>query len=174
MLCADVVVIEAPRLILGEVDDPLSSGREGHIVVDPRVALGAEFNRTLPHNVGINAECDNDLHRTAFGNAQQPEEDMLRAHVSLAESLSLLLGMEDYRASILCEALPHALSIGAELENQTTNLRGRGVVFPRATLPQIQINKSFRPFRTSHPSERVCSMRRALGSDLNQGGTEKE
>ena len=95
MLGADVVVIELPRFLIRQVDDPLGARRELHVLAQVAVAA-----RDLLLDVGADAA---ERHAQPFQDAgghavvlaDQAEQQVLGAHVVLAQARRFFLGEED-------------------------------------------------------------------------------
>ena len=103
MLCTDVVVVEAARLVDGQLDHFLGAGSEPDVAGDGAVATpddeldGGAYLGQLYTQVG------EDLGGDAIALPHQTEEQVLSADVVVVEALGLFLGQREYSAGALSE-----------------------------------------------------------------------
>ena len=107
VLGADVVVAQRQRFAQRQFEHLLGPRREGDLALRLVVALAhdaGDFSADL-----FQADFEGAKHPRghAVGLAQEPEEEMLRADVVVAEHPRLFLGQDDHLARSLCEPFKH-------------------------------------------------------------------
>ena len=107
VLGADVVVVQLPGFVVGQVDDALGSRGQLHVLTETPVASG-----DLPLDLGSDA-IQTHAHpveyprRYAVVLAHEAQQQMLGGHEVLAESPGFFLREEDDSARSLSKPLPH-------------------------------------------------------------------
>ncbi len=92
VLGADVVVPHAPRFIEGDLDDLLDAGcRDDLLDDDPLVTTEHGLDR-LANNPDLDAEVVENLGGEPFTFAEQAQEQVLRADITVVRSLRFFLG----------------------------------------------------------------------------------
>ena len=103
MLRADVVVIQAPRLIDSELDDLLGTRCEADLADGGAVTPADDELNGGAHLAQLDAEVCQHLGGDPVALAYQAEEQVLRADVIVVETLRLFLRQRQYPASPLRE-----------------------------------------------------------------------
>ena len=119
MLCADVVVAEAARLVHSELKHLLGArGQAGRRIADCRALSAAddELDR-IAHAVEIDAHIGQNARTDTLALTHQADQNMLSADVVVVETLRFLLGQPQNAPGTLGEAikLRHAVPPGTDI-----------------------------------------------------------
>ena len=91
VLRADVVVAQATRLVDGQLDDPLGTGRQPHLAQRGLITgTDDELDRD-PHLRQVDVHLPQDPRRHPVGHPHQAQEQVLRPDVAVVEPLRLVL-----------------------------------------------------------------------------------
>jgi hypothetical protein len=91
VLGADVVVVQPPRLVDGQLDHLLGARGQADVAGDGPIAAADDELDGRPHLVQLNPEVGEHLGRDALTFADQAQEEVLSADVVVVEPLSLFL-----------------------------------------------------------------------------------
>ena len=103
MLGADVVVVEAPRLVDRELDHLLGARGQADLAHDHRLAAADDELDRRAHLGQLHAQVAEDARGDAVALAHQPEQQVLGADVVVVEALRLLLRQRQHLAGPLGE-----------------------------------------------------------------------
>ena len=101
VLGADVVVVEAPRLVHRQLDHLLGARGQPDVAGDRAVAAADDELDRAAHLVQVDAEIGEDLRRHALALTDEPEQQVLGTDVVVVEALRLLLGKLQHLAGAL-------------------------------------------------------------------------
>ena len=107
MLRADVVVAQRQRFPQRQLEHLLGPRREGDLALRLVLALSHDAGDFAADLFQADFEGAKHPRGHAVGLAQQPEEEVLRADVVVAEHPRFFLGQDDDLARSLCEPLKH-------------------------------------------------------------------
>ena len=103
----DIVVSERQGLAQRPLEHLLGPGREGDLSLGLVVALTYDAGHLSPHLFKADLQSAQNPGRDSIRFAQQPEEQVLRPYVVVAQDPSLLLGQNDHLSGSLCEPFKH-------------------------------------------------------------------
>jgi hypothetical protein len=108
VLGADVGVAHVLGLFHRILQHLLGPGREGDLAQEHDVVAGADDLLDLgPDAAQVHAEVGEHLGGDALAEGDEPQQDVLRAHVIVVESLGLFLGDQDDALRTLGESIRH-------------------------------------------------------------------
>src|SRR5262249_55429056 len=98
---ADVVVIEAARLVHGQLDDLLGAGCEADVAQDDTVAAPNDKLDSAADLVQLDAKVTQHLRGYSIALADEAQKQMLGANIIMVEALGFFLCEAQYFASPL-------------------------------------------------------------------------
>src|ERR1043165_9692610 len=108
MLCANVIVVEARGLFIGEFKNFFNFSREGRIAIHLDLGTKSDEAFNFPANgVVIEVEIAQDMDGDALAELKKAEEDVFCAKIIVVEALGLFLGQLDDLFGAIGEFVEH-------------------------------------------------------------------